>query len=203
LRAARLGRLVEAMDLSPRSDAISSAGRAAHDIGMAALLGGNLFGRVAMHPAVEGVCTPEDRGRVVNAAWHRYGTVNSLSLAAVLVNWLAARTSETRGHLLSDRERRLALAKDVAVGAVAVTGIASAVTGVRFGKAAPGGAVPLESGSKAAAGASPEAAREKRALNLLGAASLVSELALVGIQGALAQEHFRRPPARRLLKRRY
>jgi hypothetical protein len=38
---------------------------------------------------------------------------------------------------------------------------------------------------------------------MLGAASLVSELALVGIQGALAQEHFRRPPARRFLKRRF
>ena len=37
----------------------------------------------------------------------------------------------------------------------------------------------------------------------IGAASLLSEVALVGIQGALAQESFRRPPARRLLKRRY
>jgi hypothetical protein len=191
------------MEHSPRNDAISDAGRAIHDIGAAALLGGNLFGRLAMHPAVEGVCTPEDRGRVVNAAWRRYGTVNSLGLAAVLVNWVAARTYEARGPLLSERERKLTLAKDVAVGAVTVTGVASAVTGVRFGKAAPGGAVPLESGNEAAPSASPEARREKRALNVLGALSLLSEVALVGIQGALAQEHFRRPPARRLFKRRY
>src|SRR3954465_5330054 len=119
------------MDLSP-----ATAAHAAEEIGAAALLGGNLFGRVAMHPAVEGVCTPEDRGKVVNAAWRRYGTVNSLSLAAVLVNWLGARTYETRGHLLNERERKLALAKDVAVGAVTVTGVASAVSGVRFGNAA-------------------------------------------------------------------
>jgi hypothetical protein len=191
------------MNLSPRSDAISAAGRAAHDLGMAALLGGNLFGRVAMHPAVEGVCTPEERGKVVNAAWRRYGTVNSLSLGAVLVNWIAARTFETRGPLLSDRERKLTLAKDVAVGAVTLTGVASAASGVRFGKAAPGGAVPLESGSEAASGASATQTRQKRALNALGAASLASEFALVALQGALAQEHFRRPPARRLLKRRY
>ncbi len=70
------------------------------------------------------------------------------------------------------------------VGAVAVTGIASAITGVRFGKAAPGGAVPLESGEKAAPNASTEARREKRALNVLGALSLVSEGALVALQGA-------------------
>lgn len=191
------------MNLSPRSDEISDAGRAAHDVAAAALLGGNLFGRFAMHPAVEGVSTPEDRGRLVNAAWRRYGVINTLSLATVLVTWLGARSYETRGRMLSERERKLARAKDAAVGAVAVTGVASAVTGVRFGKAAPEGAVPLESGSETAAGASPSQSRQKHALNVLGALNLVSEIALVGIQGALAQEHFRRPPARRLLKRRY
>src|SRR4051794_23112904 len=128
------------MDLSPLA-----AARAAEHLGLSALLGGNLFGRVAMHPALEGVCTPEDRGKVVNDAWRRYGTVNSLSLAAVIGGWLLSRDQV--------RDRDLALAKDVAVGAVTVTGIASAVAGVRFGKAAPGGAVPLESGSEAAAGA--------------------------------------------------
>jgi hypothetical protein len=154
------------------------AARAAEEIGTAALLGGNLFGRVAMHPAVEGVCTPEDRGKVVNAAWRRYGTVNSLSLVAVVGGWLLARDQV--------RDRDLVRAKDVAVGAVAATGIASALAGVRFGKAAPGGAVPLDSGSEAAAAASPTQSRQKRALNLLGAASLVSELALAGVQGALS-----------------
>jgi hypothetical protein len=178
------------MKLSPISAAVVS-----EQAGIAALLGGNLFGRVALHPAVEGVCTPEDRGRVVNAAWRRYGTVNSLSLVAVVAGWLV-----TRGEI---RDPDLVRAKDIAVGAVTATGIASALAGVRFGKAAPGGAVPLESGSEAAAGASASQSHQKRLLNALGAASLFSELALVGIQGALAQENFRRPPARRFLKRRY
>jgi|1186.fasta_scaffold335331_2 hypothetical protein len=167
------------MKLSPRSDAISAAG----DLAAAALFGGNLFGRLAMHPAVEGVCSPEDRGRVVNAAWRRYGTVNSISLAAVLGSWLVDRNQPPRRLRPRRRGSALMRATDVAVGAVAVTGIASAITGVRFGKAAPGGAVPLESGSETAPGASPEAKREKRALNLLGALSLVSEGALVAIGG--------------------
>src|SRR3954467_11367250 len=107
----------------------ADAARAAEEIGTAALLGGNLFGRVAMHPAVEGVCTPEDRGKVVNAAWHRYGTVNSLSLLAVVGGWLASRDQV--------RDRDLVRAKDVAVAAVTVTGVASALAGVRFGRAAP------------------------------------------------------------------
>src|SRR3954447_14572654 len=161
------------MKLTPRSDAISVAGRAAHDVGLAALFGGNLFGRLAMHPALEGVCGPEERGQVVNAAWRRYGTVNSLSLAAVLGGWIGARSYEASEKLLSPRERKLARARDVAVGAVAVTGVASAITGVAFGQQAPGGAVPLDSGSEPGSDTPARAARIKRVLNGLGQASAV------------------------------
>ena len=63
---------------------LSQAGRAAHDLGLAGLLGGVLFGRMALHPAVAAISDPRERGEVVNAAWRRYGTVNSLSLAAGL-----------------------------------------------------------------------------------------------------------------------
>jgi hypothetical protein len=157
------------MEVSPLT-----AARAAEDLGIAALAGGNLFGRVALHHAVERLPRPEDRGLVVNAAWRRYGTVNSLSLAAVVGGWLATRNEK--------RDPALTMAKDVAVGAVAVTGIAAAAAGVRFGKAAPGGAVPLESGSEPARDASPSQTRQKRALNVLGALNLASELALAGIQ---------------------
>ena len=189
--------------LSPRSDTLSAAGRAAHDIGAAALLGGNLFGRLAMHPALEGVCGPEERGQVVNAAWRRYGTVNSLSLAAVLSGWAGARSYEASDRLLSPRERRLARARDVATGAVAVTGVAAAIGGVRFSHAAPGGAVPLEDGSHPSSQTPPKAARIKRTLNRVGALNTVAEVALVAVNAALSQENFRRPPARRLLKRNY
>jgi hypothetical protein len=40
-------------------------------------------------------------------------------------------------------------------------------------------------------------------VNRLSTASAVAELALVGINAALGQAGFRRPPARRLLRRRY
>lgn len=186
--------------ISPRSDAAAMAGRAAHNLGLAALLGGNLFGRLAMHPALEHVSAKTERGEVVNAAWRRYGTVNSLSLAAVVGGWLLARGDETSGGNLSAREEVLARAKDVAVAAVAATGIASAATGVRFSHSAPGGAVPLESGSEPAAETPPGAARAKRLLNVLGGANTLAEAALVAIDAALAQESFRRPAARRFLR---
>src|SRR5215204_7481654 len=102
--------------LMPPPVALSKVGRAAHDIGLAGLLGGNLFGRLAMHPSVTEISDPSERGKVINAAWRRYGTVNSLSLAAVVTGWAGARLRESADSRLSARERRLAYAKDALVG---------------------------------------------------------------------------------------
>ena len=180
---------------------LSQAGRAAQDIGLAGLLGGNLFGRLALHPSVTELSDPAERGKLVNAAWRRYGTVNSLSLLAVVGGWAGARANESSDGKLSPAERRLARAKDVLVGVVAVTGLATAAEGVRFARTAPHGAVPLADGDHAAPQASEDAKRAKRRLNLLGGASLVAEVGLVSVNAALAQQNFRRPPLRRLIPR--
>ncbi len=63
-------------DLLPPSVPVSQLGRAASQIGMSGLLGGTLFGRLALHPAVTEMSDPRERGKVVNAAWSRYGVVN-------------------------------------------------------------------------------------------------------------------------------
>lgn len=188
--------------LVPSNDLVSQAGRAAHELGMAALLGGNLFGRLALHPSVDRISDPRERGEVVNAAWRRYGTINSIGLIAVTAGWFGTRAQEARGAAkLTTRERALARAKDALVGTVFVTGVASGVEGIRFAKQAPGGAVPLTDGSTTAPNASPRAARMKRSLNVLGAASLAAEAALVAVNAALAQENFRRSPLRRRARR--
>ena len=189
------------MTISIQSDTISGLGRAAHDVGLSALLGGNLFARVAMHPALGRVSDERERGAVVNNAWRRYGTVNSLGLAAIVAGWGGARVTEANDRWLSDRERSLARAKDAAVGAVAVTGVAAAIQGVRFAKACPDGRVPLDDGSTPNDDTPSGAARQKRVLNALSAASIVSEVALAAINASLAQTNFRRPPKRRVLKR--
>src|SRR3954454_1790739 len=119
-----------------------------------------------MHPAVEWVSSPEERGKVVNEAWRRYGLFNSLGLAGVVGGWALERSGPMGP-------------RDVAVAAVAVTGVASAIEGVRFGRSAPGGAVPLESGSSPSPSTPDPAARSKRVLNALGQASAIAELALI------------------------
>lgn len=180
---------------------VSKLGRAAHDVGMAGLLGGNLFARLALHPSVTEIRDEAERGKVVNAAWRRYGTINSLSLAAIGAGWIGARAGEAANARLSPTERKLAFAKDGLVGAVAVTGIASAVQGMRFARQAPGGAVPLRDGDHAARSATDQQRRTKRSLNAIGLANLVSEVGLVAVNAALAQQNFRRPPVRRFLRR--
>ena len=178
---------------------LSQVGRAAHDIGLAGLLGGNLFGRLALHPSVTHISDEAERGQVVNAAWRRYGAVNSLSLLALTAGWAGARLNEAGPSRLSPAERRLAAAKDVLVGVVAVSGLATAFQGMRFARLAPDGAVPLADGDHTAAEATDAQARAKRRVNALGLVSLASELGLAGVNAALNQQSFRRPPRRRAL----
>jgi hypothetical protein len=180
---------------------LSQAGRAAHDLGIAGLLGGNLFGRLALHPSVTQISDEGERGKVVNAAWRRYGTINSLGLLAVVAGWVGARADEAADRRLSPQERRLARAKDVLVGVVAATGVASAVQGMRFAAKVADGAVPLTDGDHTAPSAGDDARRAKRRLNALGAVSLLAEAGLVAVNAAIDQRAFRRPPARRLLPR--
>ena len=180
-------------------ETMSQVGRAAHDLGLAGLLGGNMFGRMALHPAVAGISDPRERGAVVNAAWRRYGLVNTLGIGAVVAGWAGARAAEASDARLTPQERRLARAKDALVATVFACGVASAVEGVRFARQAPDGAVPLADGSHPSPVTPPRAARLKRRLNALGAVTMAAEAGLVAVNAALAQASFRRPPLRRRL----
>jgi hypothetical protein len=190
------------MPVSARSsDLLGSAGRAAHELGIASLLGGNLFGRLALHPAVARISDPRERGAVVNAAWRRYGNVNSVGLAALTAGWLGERAADARdGGPVTARGRTLTRVKDALVGAVFVTGVLTGAEGVRFARQAPGGAVPLADGSTPAPETPEPAARLKRRLNVLGGAAIAAEAALVVVDAALEeeQEHRRGRLGRRL-----
>ena len=187
--------------LRPSSDVASHLGRIGHDLGLAGLLGGQLFGRLALHPAVTAISDERERGAVVNAAWRRYGAVNALGLAAVTAGWVGGRLGEVRDANLEPRERRLARIKDGLLATTFAVGTATAVEGVRFSRQAPGGAVPLADGDHAAPAATARQARTKRRLNVLGAAAIGAEIALVAVNAALAQTGFRRAPLRRRWRR--
>ena len=188
--------------LTPSGDLVRQAGRAAQELGVAALLGGNLFGRLALHPSVDRISDPRERGEVVNAAWRRYGTINSVGLVALTAGWAGARADDARSPgRPSGRERALSRVKDGLVATVFVTGALTAVEGIRFARQAPDGAVPLADGSTPTDATPPRAARMKKLLNLLGAVAIGAEAALVATNAALAQEGVRSSPARRRLRR--
>ena len=168
-------------------DALCAAGKAGHDLALASLIGGNLFGRWALHPALTDVSDPAQRGRVLNRAWRRYGTINSIALLTLVGGYLPERRRKSSARFRTRTERTLTTAQDIALGAVVVTGVASAASGIGFAKQAPGGAVPMESGTEPTAEATPRAAKLKSALNTLGALSLVAEVALLLINVALGQ----------------
>jgi hypothetical protein len=161
------------------------AARIAQEGALAALIGGNLFGRVAMHPALADISDKTERGRVLNHAWRRYGTVNSLSLVALVAGWAASRPEPTRSRWHGSARSSLVLAKDIAVGAVVVTGLASAAGGVSFAHQAPDGAVPMDDGAEPSPETPPRASRLKHAVNVLGGLNLAAELSLVGIDALL------------------
>lgn len=186
---------------TPSSDLLSYAGRAGHDIALAGLLGGQLFGRVALHPAVTEVSDARERGAVVNRAWRRYGVINGVGLLAVTAGWVGARLGEADDDKLSARERRLAHIKDALVAATFAAGAANAIEGVRFAQTEPNGAVPLADGDHAAPNATAQETKLKRRLNRLSVVAIGAELGLVAVNAALAQSGFRRAPAKRLLRR--
>lgn len=161
-------------------------------LSVAALIGGNLFGRFAMAPALAQISDKSERGKVLNRSWRAYGTVNSLALIVLVGSWVPNRRRDLSALWLSRRERALVLAKDTMVAGVVVTGLASAATGVGFAHEAPGGAVPMESGSDTAPEASGRATKLKGVLNRLGALSLAFEAGLIVANVALLQRRTRR-----------
>jgi hypothetical protein len=173
-----------------------TAGQLAQDGALAALIGGNLFGRVAMHPALGDVSDPSERGQVLNRAWRRYGTVNSLALVGLVSGWVSARSDESAPLWTSPRRRSLVLAKDLAVGAVVTTGLASAAGGVGFAHQATDGAVPMSDGTEPAASTPARARNLKRLVNVLGGLNLASELSLLGVNALLSRSASRRLLAR-------
>jgi hypothetical protein len=118
----------------------------------------------------------------------------------VVAGWAGARAAEAADRNLTPAERRLARVKDGLVGALVVSGVASAVDGVRFARTAPGGAVPLADGAHPSPETPDAAAHLKRRLNVLGAVTMAAEVGLVAVNAALAQEGFRRPKVRRRVR---
>lgn len=150
---------------------ISTAAWIAHELGLAAAFGGQLFGRTAFNRNLGAVSSEEERGKMLNQTWNRYNVVNAVSVGTAAVTWFFGRAGIS-GESIDEEARGLVLTKDALMVASILTGLASMVSGLRLSRLAPDGAVPIKSGSEPSARTPDEAASLLRTVNTLGSVSL-------------------------------
>jgi len=176
--------------------------RIAHDLGLAAWLGGSLFGKLAFNGSVKLIPDERDRGRITNAAYGAYNPVNTAALGAAAAGWLAARATETRPDKLTSAERSLATAKDILLGTAVVTGAATGIEHARLARQAPEGAVVLEDPTTPSGATPPAAAKILNRIGALTTANIASGIGVVAVTAIMAQLEHSRPPLRRAVLRR-
>ena len=158
---------------------LSSAAWIAHDVGLATALGGTLFGREALHPALrEGIDDQLDRDRVADSAWRRFSWINLAAHGAMAATWFAGR-SMLSGREVSRKARPLTVAKDALITASLATGLASVVLGRILGRRIRN-QVTLEQREKV------ETLR--RAVGATGLVNLFANIGILGITTALSMQ---------------
>jgi hypothetical protein len=179
---------------------LSTAAWAAHDVGLATAIGGTLYGRAALEPALHEIADPAERDRVATTAWQRFSWLNLAAHGVFAATWFIGR-SMLSGREVSRPARGLTRLKDGLVVAGLVTGIGTAVLGRMLGACARRGEGPAQvreagGAARTVAGGAARAERTvalQRAVGGLGIANLIANIATLGITAALAMEGSRSP----------
>lgn len=168
---------------------LSTAGWVAHDVGLAAIVGGSLFGKTAFDPAINKLRNAKWREKVNEDAWGRYGPLTLAAHAAVAVPWLIGRLMLS-GKEVSGTARALTRAKDILIGVSLVTVAASAVLGRIMSRRK---ARERDAEAVGEANALPDnQAHEKRALDraidVVSTVNLAANVGVMGVTSVLAME---------------
>lgn len=151
---------------------LTTAAWAAHNLGLAATLGGLLFGKLSFNPQLEELQSQSERGKLLNKVWNKYNIVNAVSLGTAAITWFIGRAGIS-GDSLDDGGRNLVLTKDVLFVAAILSGLASIISGNRLSQTATDGAVPIQSGTEPSTETPEEAAKLLRTVNVLGNVNIV------------------------------
>lgn len=170
------------------SGALSTAAWVAHDLGTAVGVGGSLFGRVALEPSMRMIENREERGKVVNDAWSRFGGVQMGALALMAATWYAGRGKLSGGAVARNGSRALVIAKDVLVGTTFASAIGAAISGRRLAKQREDASVPVDSRGEVASDASPEARKLGRVTDAFGLVNLLAGVGVIGVTAVLAMQ---------------
>ena len=180
---------------------LQNAGRVAHDLGMATWFGGQVFGKFALNPVVKVIDDEPTRGKVVNSGWFTFNPIGASGLAVAGAVHAVARQTEVADRNLGTAERNLARATDALLATAGVLTAATGIQGARLAKQAPGGAVPIETGTKPSAQTPPKAAKLQRSIEALGNGALLAGVGAVSTRALLDRIAFTDPPKRRWFRR--
>ncbi|HEY1104709.1 MAG TPA: hypothetical protein VGE78_01030 [Agromyces sp.] len=169
---------------------LSSAGWVVHELGLAASIGGGLFGQAALEPALRNIEDAQERDEVSETAWRRFSWLNVAGHVAFTVPWLIGR-SMLSGREAGAHARALTRTKDVLVGFSVVTGIASFVIGHILTRKMEERRGPER--AKAGEARARESKLLERAVGVLGAANLLSTSGIAAVTALLAMESSESP----------
>ena len=171
---------------------LSTAAWAAHDVGLATAVGGTLYGRAALEPALHEIADPIERDRVSTAAWQKFSWINLAAHGVVAATWFVGRAMLS-GREVSGPARSMTRIKDGLVIASLVTGIGTAVLGRMLGQCARRGEGPAQVREAGGTARGERTVALQRAVGGLGIANLIANIATLGITAALAMEGSRSP----------
>jgi hypothetical protein len=178
---------------------LSSAAWMAHDVGLATAIGGTMFGREALQPALCEIEDRKERDHVADVAWRRFSWINLAGHVAVAATWFIGR-SMMSGRSVSSTARTLTIAKDALVVASLATGITSMILGRVLGartngersegtgtaRAMGGSQGESEAGNGVGNGVGIE--RLRKAVSVFGMANLAANIGIAGVTTALSME---------------
>ena len=159
-------------------------------MGLATAIGGTMFGREALAPALSEIPDRRQRDQVSAVAWRRFSWLNLAGHVAVAATWFAGR-SMMSGRSVSKTARTLTLAKDALVVASVATGLTSMILGRVLGARTsrePRFATNSSSPSGMSDELGPSTERLRRAVGALGMANLAANLGIAGVTAALSME---------------
>jgi hypothetical protein len=158
-----------------------------HELGLAAGFGGNLFGQLALNPAVSEIQSKRERGKVTHVAWDRYKSVNATSLAVMAGTWFAGR-SLLSGREVGNTSRALTITKDILVAGALVGGVGAMVFGSMLDREMKVSNEPIQSGSRPAAETRKRVANLQRVTNGFGRLNIVMNAAVLAVTTVLAMK---------------
>lgn len=158
-----------------------------HELGLAAGFGGNLFGQIALNPAVNQIQSKRERGKVTHIAWDRYKSVNQASLLLMAGTWLAGRML-LDGRQVGNTSRALTLTKDALVAGALVGGVGAMVFGRMLDREVTESNEPIHTGSRPAAETRKRVADLQRVTNGFGRLNIVMNAAVLAVSTVVAMK---------------